>query len=89
MVVRPRQSGYALGLCSNVFDTCSQSVVHIGEQVVALIPCNVCHVHGQSGSHGGMSHVASAFLHLSQFAVRSGFQFRLLRGDNQIAQEIV
>ena len=87
MIVGPRQVRHALRLCRQIFDAGGQTVVHVGKQVVSLVPSDVCHIHSQSCSHGSVTDVATAFLHLSQFSVRTCFQLRILCRDHQIAYE--
>ena len=75
MIIGPWQSLYTLHLCGYIFYTGSQTVAHVGEQVITLIPADLCHINSQSGSKRSMTDITSAFLHLSELAVSTGFQF--------------
>ena len=85
MVISPWQVLYALHLCRQILYTGCQSVVHIREQIIALVPTDVGYVYGQPAGHGGMAYITAAFLHLSQFAVSSGFQIGFLCRDDKVA----
>ena len=81
-VVCPWQSLYVLRASRHEFNTCRHAVVHVGEEVVALVPSHLADVHSQSQCHGSMSAVASRFLHLSQLPVGTRFERRLAGGDH-------
>ena len=88
MIVCPRQVLHALYLCRDIFHTGGQAVVHIREEVVALVPCHVCQVYGKSASHCGMSDVSSAFVHLSEFTVCTCLEVRLDSSYYQVSPEV-
>ena len=64
-VVGPGEPFHVLGAGCHELDTGSHAVVHVGEEVIALVPGHLADVHGQPERHGGMSAVAAALLHLS------------------------
>ena len=50
----------------DVFESGCEAVVHVGEEVVALVPAHLCDVNGESGGHLLVAGVASGLLHLSE-----------------------
>ena len=88
MVVDPGKVLHTLGLCCHIFDACCQAVVHVGKEVVALVPSHLGNVDGQTECHGRVPGVATALVHLSELSIGSGFQFRVGNCHHKIAQEL-
>ena len=63
-------------------------MVHIGEEVVALVICHLGYIHCQSQSQGRMARIATALVHLTQLAVSAFLQFALAGGHYEVAQEL-
>ena len=87
-IISPRQSLYVLRTCSHIFYTCSHAIIHIREQIIALIPCHFANINGKSECHRSMTTIASRFLHLSQSTVCTRFQCRLFCRHHQITDKL-
>ena len=87
-VVSPGQSLGAQHLCGHILNAGSKAVVHIREEVVALVPGRVGNVDGQSQGHCGVPDVAPALISLSQASVGSRFQVARRGGHHEIAYEL-
>ena len=52
MIVNPWEVALALALGCYILYSCCKSVIHVGEEVIALVPADVGYVDGQSECHG-------------------------------------
>ena len=62
-------------------------MIHICEEVVALVPYLMSNVYGKTQRHGSMTSITSALVELSEFAIGSSFKVGRICGDNEVAQE--
>ena len=88
VVVHPWQAFHALRLCCHIFNAGGQPVVHVGEEVVALVPSHLGQVDGQAERHGRVARVAAALVHLAQLPVGTRFQFAVGSRHHQVAQKL-
>ena len=87
-VVGPGQTLHALCLGGNVLYASGNAVIHIGEEVVALVPALMGYVDSQPQGHCCMARVAPALIRLPQLAIGTCLQLRLGGGDNQVSPEL-